>query len=150
MKGVFAAAAFILWACLAGAAQEMSYGQTEYLNSCAICHGTTGTGEGPLADQLLKHPADLTRLSEQTAANFPIGSYLPLSTVAMRPTSATIAICRSGGNGSWSATPENTDPKAARPLRPNEFISWPNMSSHCSGDDGMGRLALDCASNGGR
>jgi mono/diheme cytochrome c family protein len=71
MKGIFAAATFILWACLAGAAQEMSYGQTEYLNSCAICHGTTGTGEGPLADQLLKHPADLTRLSEQNGGEFP-------------------------------------------------------------------------------
>jgi mono/diheme cytochrome c family protein len=71
MKGVFAATAFILWVCSAGAAQEMSYGQAEYLNSCAICHGTTGTGEGPLADQLLKHPADLTRLSERNGGEFP-------------------------------------------------------------------------------
>ena len=43
----------------------------EYLDSCAICHGTTGTGEGPLADQLLKHPADLTRLSERNGGEFP-------------------------------------------------------------------------------
>ena len=41
MKDVFAVAAFILWACSAGAAQEMSYGQAEYLNSCAICEAVT-------------------------------------------------------------------------------------------------------------
>jgi mono/diheme cytochrome c family protein len=71
MKVIFAAMATLLWACSGGAAQEMSYGQTEYLNSCAICHGTTGTGEGALADQLLKHPADLTRLSERNGGEFP-------------------------------------------------------------------------------
>src|SRR5690242_1315572 len=71
MKGMLAAIASILWACSPGAAQEMSYGQTEYLNSCAICHGSTGTGDGPLADQLLKRPADLTLLSERNGGEFP-------------------------------------------------------------------------------
>ena len=28
----------------AAAAQEMSNGQQEYLNSCAVCHGVDGTG----------------------------------------------------------------------------------------------------------
>ena len=71
MKGVFAVTVSILRACSAGTAQEMRYGQTEYLNSCAICHGAAGTGDGPIADQLLKHPADLTRLAERNGGEFP-------------------------------------------------------------------------------
>ena len=30
-----------------GIAEEMSYGQAEYLNSCAVCHGVEGKGDGP-------------------------------------------------------------------------------------------------------
>ncbi|TIV90259.1 MAG: cytochrome c, partial [Mesorhizobium sp.] len=36
----------------AAAAQQMSNGQQEYLNSCAVCHGVEGKGDGPLADEL--------------------------------------------------------------------------------------------------
>lgn len=53
------------------AAQEMSYGQAEYLNSCAVCHGTRGKGDGPMADELQKRPADLTRLSDKNGGVFP-------------------------------------------------------------------------------
>ncbi|TKB35361.1 MAG: cytochrome C, partial [Mesorhizobium sp.] len=28
--------------CKASTAQEMSYGEAEYLNSCAVCHGLYG------------------------------------------------------------------------------------------------------------
>ncbi len=52
-------------------AQEMSYGQAEYLNSCVACHGPDGKGDGPLADELMKRPADLTRLSEKNEGRFP-------------------------------------------------------------------------------
>ncbi len=52
-------------------AQEMSYGQAEYLNSCVSCHGPDGKGDGPLADELMKRPADLTRLSEKNDGQFP-------------------------------------------------------------------------------
>ena len=51
--------------------QEMSYGETEYRNSCAVCHGPDGMGDGPLAEELVKRPADLTRLSEQNGGEFP-------------------------------------------------------------------------------
>lgn len=52
-------------------AQEMSYGQAEYLNSCAVCHGPDGKGDGPLGDELVKRPTDLTRLSEKNGGEFP-------------------------------------------------------------------------------
>ncbi len=71
MKSVFAAAVSVLWLCSNAMAQQMSYGQSEYLYSCAMCHGETGKGDGPLADDLYKHPTDLTRLSEQNGGEFP-------------------------------------------------------------------------------
>ena len=49
----------------------MSYGQAEYLNSCAVCHGVDGKGNGPLRDLLMKRPADLTRLSKRNGGTFP-------------------------------------------------------------------------------
>ncbi|WP_256750088.1 cytochrome c [Mesorhizobium sp. Mes31] len=57
--------------CQASWAQEMSYGQAEYLNSCAVCHGVDGKGDGPLRDLLIKRPADLTHLSERNGGTFP-------------------------------------------------------------------------------
>ena len=65
------AAALATMACEASLAQEMSYGQAEYLNSCAVCHGVDGKGDGPLRDLLIKRPADLTRLSERNGGTFP-------------------------------------------------------------------------------
>jgi mono/diheme cytochrome c family protein len=54
-----------------GTAEEMSYGEAEYLNSCAVCHGFEGKGDGPLADELMKRPADLTRISQRNGGTFP-------------------------------------------------------------------------------
>ncbi|TIT94289.1 MAG: cytochrome c, partial [Mesorhizobium sp.] len=55
----------------AAAAQEMSNGQQEYLNSCAVCHGVDGKGDRPLADELRKRPADLTTLTRRNGGEFP-------------------------------------------------------------------------------
>jgi mono/diheme cytochrome c family protein len=52
-------------------AQEMSYGQAEYLNSCAVCHRAQGKGDGPMVEELMKAPADLTQLSQQNRGEFP-------------------------------------------------------------------------------
>jgi mono/diheme cytochrome c family protein len=53
------------------AAQQADYGEAEYLNSCAVCHGYYGKGDGPLADELRKKPADLTLLSQRNGGEFP-------------------------------------------------------------------------------
>lgn len=50
---------------------EMPYGQAEFLNSCAACHGEDGRGRGPIAGDLLKLPADLTLLTRGNDGAFP-------------------------------------------------------------------------------
>ncbi|MBB6408913.1 c-type cytochrome [Mesorhizobium sangaii] len=67
---------FLVAAALAGlafnaAAQELGNGKAEYMNSCAVCHGPEGRGDGPLGDELVKRPADLTRLSRDNGGSFP-------------------------------------------------------------------------------
>ncbi len=71
MKWVLMATASLLCICAGAAGQEMNYGQAEYLSSCAMCHGEDGRGDGPLAGDLYKVPADLTRLSERNSGEFP-------------------------------------------------------------------------------
>jgi mono/diheme cytochrome c family protein len=73
MKFLIAAALANVVCGTTAAAQEMSYGEAEYVNSCAVCHGAEGRGDGPLADELLKRPADLTRLAERNGGAFPYG-----------------------------------------------------------------------------
>ena len=53
------------------AAEEPGYGELEYLDSCAACHGADGRGGGPLAGELVTRPSDLTRLAEQNGGEFP-------------------------------------------------------------------------------
>lgn len=62
--------AFLLHAGMV-AAQEQSYGEAEYLNSCAACHGFHGRGDGPLAEVLMRRPADLTVLKKKNGGEFP-------------------------------------------------------------------------------
>jgi mono/diheme cytochrome c family protein len=64
-------AAIIASLAWSAAAQEMSYGEAEYLNSCAVCHGVDAEGDGPLTEVLMKRPADLTRLAERNGGRFP-------------------------------------------------------------------------------
>ncbi|ESY77396.1 cytochrome C [Mesorhizobium sp. LNHC221B00] len=68
---------FLIAAALAGlvfdaaTARELGDGKAEYMNSCAVCHGPEGKGDGPLGDELLKRPSDLTRLSRRNGGEFP-------------------------------------------------------------------------------
>ncbi|MER9326581.1 c-type cytochrome [Mesorhizobium sp. M0488] len=55
----------------AASAQELGDGKAEYMNSCVVCHGPEGKGDGPLGDELLKRPSDLTRLSRRNGGEFP-------------------------------------------------------------------------------
>jgi len=40
-------------------------GKTTFLDSCAVCHGDKGRGDGPAAPALKPRPADLSRLAKQ-------------------------------------------------------------------------------------
>ncbi len=62
---VFLGAALIA-APAVGFAQANDIGKREYLNSCAVCHGTAGRGDGPLAGQLKKAASDLTHIDRAT------------------------------------------------------------------------------------
>jgi mono/diheme cytochrome c family protein len=52
-------------------AQQMGYGQAEFLNSCAMCHGPEGSGDGEFAINLSTQPADLTQLARKNGGEFP-------------------------------------------------------------------------------
>jgi mono/diheme cytochrome c family protein len=55
----------------AAASQDLGNGKAQYMNSCAVCHGPEGKGDGPLGDVLQTRPADLTRLSRMNGGAFP-------------------------------------------------------------------------------
>lgn len=71
MKKVMAALFIGFNVASAVAGERMSYGEAEYLNSCAVCHGVEGKGDGPLSDLLVKRPADLTSISKRNGGRFP-------------------------------------------------------------------------------
>lgn len=54
-----------------GSAQELSYGEAEFMASCAVCHGSDGRGDGPLAAELRTAPPDLTALASSNGGDFP-------------------------------------------------------------------------------
>jgi mono/diheme cytochrome c family protein len=46
-------------------------GAYAFRTHCASCHGADGKGEGPLADSLRFHPADLTLIAKRHGGSFP-------------------------------------------------------------------------------
>jgi mono/diheme cytochrome c family protein len=46
-------------------------GKDLYREYCAVCHGTTGKGDGPAAGALKVPPSDLTQISAKKGGNFP-------------------------------------------------------------------------------
>jgi mono/diheme cytochrome c family protein len=56
----------------AASAQQAATGAEEFHNSCAVCHGEDGRGDGPLAKVLTVKPADLTQLAKRNDGVFPI------------------------------------------------------------------------------
>lgn len=53
-------------------AQDMSLGQFEYRNRCAVRHGEGGMGDGPMAGMLEIGPPDLTILRTRNDGVFPV------------------------------------------------------------------------------
>ena len=49
-----------------------SFGRSEFQANCAVCHGTTGRGDGPLASTFLPQaPPDLTTYAHRYGGSFP-------------------------------------------------------------------------------
>jgi len=46
-------------------------GQAMFNEYCAVCHGTSGKGDGPAASALKKAPANLTQLAAKNGGKFP-------------------------------------------------------------------------------
>jgi mono/diheme cytochrome c family protein len=56
---------------LPGSAQDNTIGAAAYSVACAVCHGSTGQGNGEFADVLTVKPPDLTKLSAANNGVFP-------------------------------------------------------------------------------
>lgn len=52
-------------------AEELLLGESIFMNNCATCHGQGGKGNGPMVEQLVKVPSDLTLLSKNNGGSFP-------------------------------------------------------------------------------
>jgi mono/diheme cytochrome c family protein len=73
MKQISLALGLVLVAGAAPAQEKItSFGQYEYMNSCAQCHGADGTGGGPMAGFLTAGLPDLTQLSVGNGGVFPV------------------------------------------------------------------------------
>jgi mono/diheme cytochrome c family protein len=67
-----AAVGFLLCAISALAwGAEPNYGEREFRTRCAMCHGTSGKGDGWLAEQLIQRPPALTQLKKKNGGTFP-------------------------------------------------------------------------------
>jgi mono/diheme cytochrome c family protein len=69
-------AALLAGACLlslpaTAAEDDRDLGRLEYLDNCAICHGRSGQGQGPMAMLLTKEVPDLTVLQRNNDGVFP-------------------------------------------------------------------------------
>ena len=58
----------------AAAAQLTFTGTDAFKDYCAVCHGTSARGDGPLADKMKRRPPDLTVLATQNGGVFPAES----------------------------------------------------------------------------
>lgn len=116
MKIFVAMAAFSLFVLTVaeGRTQDVSYGEAEYRDSCAVCHGVDGRGDGPLADELQKRPTDLTRLFQKSGGAFPTRGSSPSSTVATSYLVTENGTCLSGAVSFLMRTSRSMDRAAAK------------------------------------
>jgi len=69
--GTAVLSAALIGAPVLGYAQRVDIGKREYVNSCAICHGGSGKGDGSLVEYLKKPATDLTKLQKDNMGVFP-------------------------------------------------------------------------------
>jgi mono/diheme cytochrome c family protein len=50
---------------------QAALGASLFKTYCATCHGVTGRGDGPMADQLRFRPSDLTLVARRNGGKFP-------------------------------------------------------------------------------
>lgn len=55
-----------------GLAEDAEIGQRLFTDHCAVCHGLSAEGDGPMAAVLSVRPPDLTGLSVENNGDFPI------------------------------------------------------------------------------
>ena len=53
------------------AQSSVDFGKTEYMASCASCHGVSGKGDGVMRPSLVKPATDLTQLARNNGGVFP-------------------------------------------------------------------------------
>src|SRR4029450_8977796 len=58
-------------ATMSHAQQAVDIGKHEYVISCAVCHGDSGKGDGPLVEWLKKPADDLTKIQKANMGIFP-------------------------------------------------------------------------------
>jgi len=51
---------------------KVDIGKQEYVENCAVCHGTNGKGGGPYAELLRRTLPDLTQLARNNGGVFPV------------------------------------------------------------------------------
>ena len=47
--------------------------EADFMTYCAVCHGSSGVGDGPVAKDLVGAPANLTQLAKRNGGVFPEG-----------------------------------------------------------------------------
>lgn len=78
LKTLFLAVPVAVALPLAAAAQDYDFGQAEFMNSCAQCHGPGGKGDGPIAGMLNATTPDLTQLQKNNGGVFPVAALYSL------------------------------------------------------------------------
>ena len=68
----FATLTALLLAGLPVAAAAQDYGEAEFMTSCAVCHGESGLGDGPMASVLDIDVPGLTGLAARNGGVFPV------------------------------------------------------------------------------
>jgi Cytochrome c len=105
-------------------AQQTAPGADEFRNSCAVCHGEDGRGDGPLAKVLTVKPADLTQIAKRNDGVFPVEKVSETIDGRQQVARTARARCRCGAAATSWRSAANMDPMAARRWSRRAFTCW--------------------------